>query len=184
MDRTLKVFSKTQHLFAELTFNYDQRRQATAHCIEYRRLYTDEEEDESKSVYPSMETDIHLSFIQFDSIDKIKEHDVQLVKKQLGREMKDDIKDYTFTYDADPILLRYLVENHRGCIGMVNVLYSFINNTKELKFLSATNPRFDVDISSNSLETNLDCMLRVPVYTDREVGEISPYDIKRLPPWY
>ena len=184
MDRTLKVFSKTQHLFAEFVFNYDQRRQATAHYTEYRRLYTDDEEDENKSVYPGMETDVYLTFKQFDSIAQIKAHDMEVVKKELGREMKDDIKDYTFFYDPVPILLRYVVANHIGCIGMVNILYSFADNTKEVKFLSATHPRFDIDISSNSLETNLDCILRIPVYTDREVGEISPYDMKKLPPWY
>ena len=184
MDRTLKVFTKTQHLFAEFTFNYDQRQQATAHAVEYRRLYRDDEEDENKSVYPSMETDIHLQFKQFDSIEQIKAHDVDLVKNEMGRDMKDDIKDYTFFYDPVPILLRYVVANHRGCIGMVNIMYSFADNTKEVKFLSASNPRFDFDLSSNSLETNLSCILRIPVYSDREVGEINPYDLSRLPPWY
>lgn len=185
MDRTLKVFSKSGHLFAEFAFNYEQRNQANAHYIQYRRLYNDDEEDENKSVYPSMEMDVYLQFKQFASIDEIKAHDIALVKKELGRDMTDPAPTYKYVYEETPVLLRYVVENHLGCIGMVNILFSFISNAKEVKFLSATNPRFDVDISSNSLETNLDCILRIPLYRDREEpGQISSYDLKRLPPWY
>jgi hypothetical protein len=183
MDRTLKVFAKTGHLFAEFTFHYDHVNQATGHYIQYRRLYRDDEEDENKSVYPSMEMDLYLNFKQFASIEQIKEHDKQVVKKEIGHDMT-DARGYDYVYDETPILSRYVVANHIGCIGMVNILYSFQNNTKELKFLSATHPRYDVDISSNSLETNLSCILRVPVYVDRDVREISSYDLKRLEPWY
>jgi hypothetical protein len=183
MDRSLKVYSKTQHLFAEFTFHYDHAKQATVHWIQYRRLYRDDEEDESKSVYPLMEMDAHLTYKKFATIAQIKTHDIDVVKSQLGHEMA-NVKDYTFVYDETPVLLRYIVANHIGCIGMVNILFSFSNNTKEVKFLSATNPRFDIDISSNSLETNVECILRIPVYTDREVREISTYDLKRLEPWY
>ena len=183
MDRTLKVFAKTGHLFAEFVFHYDHAQQATGHYTQYRRLYNDDEEDENKSVYPSKEMDIYLQFKQFHSIDQVKAHDIEVVKKEVGRDMTDS-RGYEYVYDPVPVLLRYVVANHIGCIGMVNVLFSFINNTKEVKFLSATHPRFDVDISSNSLETNLSCILRIPVYKDREVGEISSYDLKRLEPWY
>ena len=184
MDRTLKVFAKTGHLFAEFVFHYDHIRQATGHYTQYRRLYNDDEEDENKSVYPSNDRDIYLQFKQFDSIEKIKEHDIELVKKEVGRDMKDPPASYSYVYDPVPVLLRYVVANHIGTIGMVNVLFSFINNTKEVKFLSAYHPRFDVDISSDSLETNLSCIMRIPVYKDREVGEISSYDLTRLEPWY
>ena len=104
----------------------------------------------------------------------------EVVKKEMGHDMSNP-KDYTYVYDPEPVQIRYLVENHRGCIGMVNAVFCFINNTKEVKFLSATNTRYDVDITSDSLETNLECMLRIPLYRDREEpGQISPYDIKRL----
>ncbi|MDB5006951.1 MAG: hypothetical protein JWP45_1344 [Mucilaginibacter sp.] len=183
MDRTLKVYTKTDHLFAEFTFHYDHPRQATAHYIQYRRLYNDDEEDESKSVYPSYERDVYLQFKQFDSIEEIKADDIELVKKELGGDMT-DARGYTYVYDPQPVLLRYIAANHIRCIGMLNVLFSFIDNTKEVKFLSGTNPRFDVEISSNSLETNISCITRIPVYTARDVGEISSYDLKRLEPWY
>jgi hypothetical protein len=184
MDRTLKVYAPTGHLFAELTFNYDKTRQATAYCQEYRRLYNDDEEDENKSVYPGYGRDMYLNYREFNSMEEIKAHDKEVVKNELGRDMKDPAS-YTYVYDEQPVLLRYVVANHIGCIGMANILFSFINNTKEVKFLSASNPRFDFDISSNSLETNLSCILRIPLFREREEpGEISPYDLTKLPAWY
>lgn len=184
MDRTLKVFASTGHLFAEFVFHYDRARQAAVHWTEYRRLYNDDEEDENKSVYPGMDMDTHLSFMRFNSLDEIRAYDIDVVKKELGRDMKDP-KGYTYVYEAQPILQRYVVENHIGCIGMVNILYSFTDNTKEVKFLSAANPRFDVDLSSSSLETNIECILRIPVYQERgEPRDISPHDLKKLAPWY
>lgn len=180
MDRTLKVYAPTGHLFAEFSFYYDQPRQATAKYIQYRRLYNDDEEDESKSVYPRWETDLYLSFVQFDSIEKIKAHDRDLVKKESGRDMTAPGQ-YTYVYDADPVLQRYVAANHTGCIGMINIAYSFINNTKEVRFLSAEHPRFDWDLSSHSLETNLSCILRIPLHNERI---ISVHDLNRLPPWY
>jgi hypothetical protein len=184
MDRTLKVYTKTDHLFAEFTFNYDHARQASAHYIQYRRLYNDDEEDENKSVYPSDERDLYLQFHQFDSIEQVMSSDRDLVKRELGRDMTDDPASYKYVYDPTPVLLRYVAENHLGCIGMINILFSFIENTKEVKFLSGTHPRFDFDLSSNSLETNISCIARIPVYTDRDVREINTHDLKRLGAWY
>jgi len=186
MDRTVKVYSASGHLFAEITFNYEHHKQVKAFCQEYRRLYNDDEEDESKSVYPGYGQDLYLQYREFKSIEEIKAYDKELVKKELGRDMKDPAASYKYVYDDQPVLLRYVVANHIGCIGMVNILFSFINNTKEVKFLSATNPRFDVDVSSNSLETNIICITtKIPVYKDREEPrEISSYDLTRLEPWY
>jgi len=184
MDRTLKVYTKTDHLFAQFTFSYDQRQQATAHYIQYRRLYSDDEEDESKSVYEIDNRELHLQFKQFGTIDQIKAHDMDLVKNELGRDMKDPATTYKYVYEAPPILLRYTAINRNGCVGIINIMYSFINNTKEVKFLSGTNPRYDFDLTANSLETNLSCILRIPVYTDRDIQEINIHDLKKLPPWY
>lgn len=183
MDRTLKVFTKTDHLFAEFVFHYDHPGQASGRYTEYKRLYRDDEEDEGKSVYPIMDSDLYLQYREFSSIDKIKAHDIEVVKKELGREMKDP-RGYNYVYDPSPVLLRYVVENHRGCTGMVNIYFSFINNTKDLKFLSAANPRFDFELSSNSLETNVSCIRRIPLYEHGEQREISSHDLRRLEPWY
>jgi hypothetical protein len=185
MDRTLKVYSKTGHLFAEFIFSYNHPKEASVHYIEYRRLYNDDEEDENKSVYPSMESDRRLDFRKFKSIDEIKAYDKEIVKREMSHYMKDPVTSYKFEYDADPVLLRYIVANWRDTIGMVNVRFSFINNTKEVKFLSATNPRFDFDITSDSLESNVECIVRIPLYQEREEPrEISSHDLKRLEPWY
>lgn len=183
MDRTLKVYTKTDHLFAEFTFLYEHTNQAKAKYTQYRRLYNDDEEDENKSVYPLMEMDAYLDYRQFDSIDQIKAYDKEVVKNHLGRDMT-DARGYNYVYSAEPVLLRYIAANHIGFIGMVNIMFSFIDNTKEVKFLSGTNPRFDAELTSNSLETNINCILKIQVYTDRDVTSIHPGDLKRLPPWY
>jgi len=184
MDRTFKVYTKTDHLFAEFTFSYDQPGRASARYIQYRRLFNDDEEDENKSVYPSDERDFHVDFRQFDSINKIKAYDQEIVKKEIGRDMRADAGPYKYVYDSQPVLLRYIAANHMGVVGMINILFSFIENTKEVKFLSGTHPRFDFDLSSNSLETNISCILKIPVYTDRDIREISPHDLTKLGPWY
>jgi hypothetical protein len=184
MDRTLKVYTKTDHLFAQFTFNYDDRQRATAQYIQYRRLYSDDEEDESKSVFEIDNRELNLQFRQFNSIDQVKAHDIELVKNELGRDMKDPATTYKYVYEAPPILQRYTVVNRNGCVGIINIMYSFINNTKEVQFLSGTNPRYDFELSSNSLETNSSCIQKIPVYTDRDSGQISFHDLKQLPQWY
>jgi len=125
---------------------------------------------------------VYLELRQFNSTEEIKAHDIELVKKQMGRDMKGE---YTYVYDATPIMQRYVAENHIGFIGMVNITYSFIDNIKEVRFQSGTNPRFDVEISSNSLETNLSCMLRIPLYRERdEPRELGSHELRKLPVWY
>src|ERR1700744_3256529 len=103
MDRTLKVYTKTDHLFAEFTFHYDRPQQVSVHYVQYRRLYNDDEEDENKSVYPMGETDVYVQFRQFGSIDEIKAYDVELVKKELHRDMTDP-RGYNYVYNPDPVL--------------------------------------------------------------------------------
>ncbi len=184
MDRTLKVYTKTGHLFVEITFNYDRDRQVGAHYILYRRLYTEDEGDEGKAVYPSDERDLYLTFRQFESIEQIKAYDIELVKKEFGRDMPDPANTYKYVYDPTPVYLRYIAGTDRRFVGIVNIIFSFINNTKEVKFLSGTNPRFDQELTSNSLESNISCILRISVYSDRDITQIYSQDLKRLPPWY
>lgn len=185
MDRILKVYAKTGHLFAEFDFYYEYPQTAKVRYTEYRRLYNDDEEDENKSVYPGMESDRHLSYTRFSSIDQAKAHDREVVIKEMGREMKDKPEQYTYVYSNDQVLQRYVAENHLGCIGIINIRYCFVDNMKEVRFLSADNPRFDIDLASNGLETNIDCIRRIPVNRDRqEPGELHPNDLKKLEPWY
>lgn len=183
MDRTLKVYAKSGHLFAVFKFEYDNRNQAGGVYTMYRRLYNDDEEDEDKRVFELATLSIYPHYRKFDSIEQIKEHDKQFVKQNLGHEMENP-ESYNYVYEEQPVLYRCIVENHRGFVGMVNIIFSFINNTKEVKFLSGSEPRFDFDLTSDSLESNLECMMRIPVYTDRNIEEIRPNELRRLPEWY
>ncbi|MCC2546212.1 hypothetical protein LJY25_07130 [Hymenobacter sp. BT175] len=183
MDRTLKVYAKTGHLFAQVVFYYDQPHQVTAHYTLYQALDQGDGEDESKSVYPVSDRDLYVPFRQFASVKEIKAHDVEFVKKAAYGDMADP-RDYSFTYDSTPILLRYVIEGHPVYKGLVNVLYSFEDNTKEVRYLSASNPRFDHELSTNSLETNIACIARIPIYYNGELFPINHNDLTRLEPWY
>ncbi|RYY93684.1 MAG: hypothetical protein EOO11_19295 [Chitinophagaceae bacterium] len=183
MDRTLKVFAPTGHLFAELTFEYDRYRNAGVKLLQYRRIYSDDEEDESKSVYPGYETELQLPARSFDSIEAIREYDRDLVRRELGCDMTTP-GEYGYQYEDTPVLLRYVAESHRGCAGMVDVYFSFINNTKELHFRSAEHPRFDWDGSATSLATNIESILAIPDWRNPEQGLLQGYDLKRIGPWY
>ena len=184
MDRTLKVYAQTGHLFAEIIFNYDKDRRVSASYTEYRRLNSDDEPDEDKSVYALSTRDLYADFRQFDTIDQVKAHDIEFVKKEIGRDMPDPATSYKYTYDATPVYLRYIAGNDRHFVGIVNIMFSFIDNFKEVKFLSGAGPRFDHEFTANSTETNLSCIARIPVYSDRDVTTIYSGDIKRLPAWY
>lgn len=184
MDRILKVYTKTDHLFAEFTFSYDSPRQVSAHYTLYRRLYSDDEEDESKSVYPLDNRDIYVNYREFSSIDEIKNYDKGVVRENLGRDMTDPAESYRYVYPPDPVLIRYVAANHLGTIGMIDFLFSFIENTKDMRYRSAEHPRFDFDLQAGSLDSNISCIAKIPIYRYGEIYEISPYDLKRLEPWY
>ena len=184
MDRTLTIIKPSGHKLAEVTFNYDHPRQCKARHQEYRQLYDDNDpDDESKSVYPSMDMEHYVTYREFKSIDEIKAYDKDFVKKELERHIGDTSK-CTYVYDPTPVLHRYILANHREFMAMINVMFSFIDNTKEIKLLSGYHPRFDVDVSTNSLETNMAAIVKMPLFIDRDQREISSYDLKRLEPWY
>jgi hypothetical protein len=184
MDRILKVFAPTGHLFALFVFNYDRPNSATGKYTTYRRIYNDDEEDEHKAVYPMMEMDFYPGFKQFSSINEIQANDRRLVLKEVGRDMdKPDL--YKYVYGEEPILYRYVTDSEHYNIGMINIYSSFINNTKELRYYSAKESRFDFEISSNSLETNIDCILRIPFFAhDGEVVSLNYHDLRRVPTGY
>ncbi|MBF9221444.1 hypothetical protein [Hymenobacter ruricola] len=184
MDRTVKIFKPSGHKLAEITFSYDRGQQAQARITEFGQLYDDDDpDDESKSVYELLSRESYVKYQQFDSIDKIKAFDREYARRELRTSLDKPIDQYTFVYDADPVLLRYVLSRHHQgeVIGMVNVRFSFINNTKELAFLSGQHPRFDTELSANSLETNYSCMERMMLYED---SIVSACDVTRLDPWY
>src|SRR5688500_2362045 len=150
MDRILKVYAKTGHLFAEFKFYYDQPRQVSAYYTQYSPLDI-EGPDDIKSVIPLMRGELYVNYREFASIEEIKAHDVQLVQKELGRDM-DKPEDYTYEYPEHITMHRYVAQNHIGCIGLIDIRFNFISNIKELKFMSGADPRFDHELSSGSLE--------------------------------
>jgi hypothetical protein len=149
-------------------------------------LYDDNDpDDENKSVYPSMDMEHYVTYKEFKSVDEIKAYDKDFMKREIGRYLNNiDLNKCRFEYATDPVLYRYIMANHQGFMAMINVLFSFVNNTKEIKLLSGYNPRFDVDVSTNSLESNVAAIVKMPLFMDRDQREISAYDLKRLEPWY
>jgi len=181
MDRTLTVFKPSGHKLAEIVFAYDKPQQASAYVTEFRQLYDDNDpDDESKSVYESGTREHYLNYRQFDSIDQIRAFDREFVRKELGRDLTSPLESHRFEYGEEPIMQRYVAANHFGVIGMANVRYSFSANLKEVSFLSGRSPKFDTEISANSLETNLSCLLRI---TEYDTPIIHPSDLNKLPLW-
>jgi hypothetical protein len=173
MDRILRIYTKTDHLFAEFIISYDQRRQAYVNYTGYRQLYSDDEpESESKSVYPLDYMDYHLPYQEFRSIDEIKAADLRMVKERI----REDLGTHKFVYEPNEILYRYTLTTHRDFPGIVNIRANFLENKKELELISGISERMDERIESNSLEGNFSLIERI--YDDR--ARYS--DIKRIAP--
>jgi hypothetical protein len=183
MDRTVKIIKASGHKVAEIAFSYDGARQAMARITEFSQFGADDDpDDESKSVYELYSRELYVNYQQFDSIDKIKAFDREYAKKQLSHHLTNPIDHYTFVYDPDPVLFRYVLTRPHGVVvGLVNARFSFVNNTKEVAFLSGRHPQLDMEISSDSLETNYDCMARMMLYED---SILLACDVLRLDPWY
>jgi len=173
MDRILRIYTKTDHLFAEFIFSYDQRRQLYINYTGYRQLYSDDEpESESKSVYPIDYMDYNESFREFKSIDEIKAWDKEHVKQRIH----ENLSTHKFVYEAEDVLYRYIVSNHRNFPGIINIRANFLENKKELELISGINLRDDCSLSSNSLQDNFDLIELIPNddvrYSDRK--KIAP----------
>jgi hypothetical protein len=183
MDRTLTVFKPSGHKLAELTFLYDEPRQCIVRLAEFNQLYDDNDPaDEDKSVFELMAREQYVPFQQFDSLDQARAADRELVRRELGRDLSAPLDAYRFVYAPEPILQRYVAANHVGVIGMAHVRYSFIDNLKEVAFLSARSPKYDQELTATSLQTNLSLLTALADYEhDRPL--ISASDLTRLPLW-
>lgn len=174
MDRILRIYTKTDHLFAEFHVSYDERKQAYVNYVGYRQLYSDDEpESESKSVYPIDHMDYHIPYREFKSIDEIKQYDREMAKERLRDELTDS---HTFVYEPEEVLYRYVIKNHRNIPGIVNIRVNFAENFKELELISGINPRDDYRMSGSSLEGNFAMIESIPddhvKYSDRQ--KIAP----------
>ncbi len=173
MDRILRIYTKTDHLFAEFIISYDQRRQAYVNYTGYRQLYSDDEpESESKSVYVIDYMDYNIPYRDFRSIEEIKAEDLRMVKERI----REDLSHHKFVYEPNEVLYRYTLTTHRDFPGIVNIRANFLENKKELELISGISERMDEKIESNSLEGNFSLIERI--YDER--ARYS--DIKRIAP--
>lgn len=183
MERTCTIFKPSGHKLATMTFNYDWYHRATVSVAEFRQLYADDDpDDESKSVYESSQYELHHAARQFAFLDEIKAFDRDFAGRELWLRQDYPLATCQFTYDPAPVLLRYVASYPNKLVGMCDVRFSFPDNVKQVSFRSAEHPRFDMDLTADSLETNLSCLGRIELY-----GEpiISPgLDLAQLGPWY
>jgi hypothetical protein len=175
MDRTLRVYAATGHLFAEITIDYEHAQNVSARCTVYQPA---EGPEDLKTVVPLIMFPLELPYREFASIEEMQAGDVQTVKEQLAAHMTDEPGNYTYAYDDQPVLVRYVA----GDTGIVDIRFSFAGNTKHLKFISAINPRHDCELSSLSLETNISLISRIPVYDGEGGQKFDTSTLRRLSP--
>ncbi|TCJ13126.1 hypothetical protein EPD60_13735 [Flaviaesturariibacter flavus] len=183
MDRVLKVFSRPNCLFAELSFFYDRPDSVSALLTTYRAIEFENDGEFSYSVYPGLNQELYPSFRRFSSVAEARAHDWELVRQRAAHEFEAGLT-YTYGYDEDPVLLRYVLEDHRGCQAMIDFRYSFAANTKTMVYRSTQHPRFDHELVATGLDSNADCMQRVPLFHMGEPTSINFNDLRRLEPWY
>lgn len=187
MDRHLKIFAKKGYLFAEIRFRYGVRKKVTATLTEHRLLYESEDADTGEITYSTYELSSrelpYVSFRQFRSMEELKQHDIDFAKQELRSNDMGNVADYNFEYGDETQQARYFIgHNHQNYImGVADVSYNFKENTKRVKFLSGQSLKWDSDIESNCLESNLDLIGRIPLY-DQNNNEWDPafYDIKTV----
>lgn len=182
MERTCTIFKPSGHKLAELTFTYDWDNWATVSVVEFQPIDTDDLGDESKLVYEGCRYELQHAPQPFASLAAIQAFDRDFASRELWLRHDHALASCRFEYSPDPVLLRYVVSSPRRFIGLCDVYFSFIDNTKRVTFRSAEHPRFDMELTADGLETNFNCMGRITKY-----GEPAIYrglDIAQLGPWY
>ncbi len=183
MERTCTIIKPSGHKLAELTFTYDWHNRATVSVVEFRQLMDDDDpNDEYKSVYEASCYELEHAPQQFDSLAAIQAFDRDFASRKLWLRHDYALATCRFEYSPDPVLLRYVVSHPRQLIGMCDVYFSFIANTKQATFRSAEHPRFDMELTADSLETNFSCLGRFSMYGEPVIH--SGLDIARLGAWY
>jgi hypothetical protein len=184
MERTCTIFKPSGHKLAELTFTYDWNNWATVSVVEFRQLYDDNEDpsDESKSVYEASRYEQQHAPRQFASVAAIQAFDRDFASRELWLRHDHALANCRFEYSPDPVLLRYVVSHPRRVVGLCDVYFSFIDNTKRAIFRSAEHPRFDMELTADSLETNFSCMGRFSLYGEPVIHR--GLDIAQLEAWY
>lgn len=157
MDRKLLIHSKKGYLFAELNFNYEVQGRAEGSVTQYSHY---EIEPGLYSTFPLMTMDLWPEYKKYGSVDEIKAYDLGVVKDRLGREMG-NMNDYVLSYETEDRFRRYVIQNSREVVGVVNIRSNFHQNMKELEFISTLSVYHDEKIMSDSLEGNFDLVQRI-----------------------
>ena len=177
MDRLFKVYCKRGYTLAEVEFSYDKRQQVTVKYKQYSMLYESQDPDTGEitiSTYErSSEHDPYHTFREFSTIEDVKAHDIEYAKKRFGRDMNEPAG-YEYIYETEPVLRRYVISNHSGCIGIADIKYNFPDNIKEIRFLSGKQFIDDMVMTESCLKTNYNLIQSLPM-TDRW-GEPWHYD--------
>lgn len=149
MDRELKVM-KDGCILAELSYDYERPTSGKVNII-INRIYN--LGDDMKSTYPIYQYESYFNHNSPPkSIDELKAYDMDLLKKE--RDFTENLGG-VIEYIYEPVQYRYIMERgHLGVIGIAEIDTDFNTGKKEMKFISARRLKEDMNISSNSLESN------------------------------
>ena len=153
MDRELRVMEGGYEL-AELLYNYDHPTSGKVK-IKINRIY--DLDDDMKSFYPLYEYETYFHHSAFKSLDELKSFDKDLLKNE--SDFAPHISG-SLEYLYEPLVYRYLL-THRNTVGIAEINTDFNENTKEMKFLSARRQKEDLNLSSDSFETNKSMLKRM-----------------------
>ncbi|WP_448698889.1 hypothetical protein ACFGVR_18530 [Mucilaginibacter sp. AW1-3] len=161
MDRNLRVL-KNDILFAELVFIYETQVSGNVSVTMYGSKPIG---DGLSTVFPLVTYRTEFSHSLLTTFDAIEEFDRGFLKSQPAPPQPEDLADVaSITYDDsmalvyDAVHYRYVFNSPFG--GIADVYANFIENTKELKFISGNSISGDNSASSNSFETNLNFCIR------------------------
>ncbi len=153
MERHLQVYDKSGALFAEFYFNYETATSGEVRITTYTQGETIAGID-IKPVIPLTTYTVPFSHGKINSIDEIKKFDQSPAIDQLLEAAGMSIRNMDFVYPSTVRAFRYNILHQADCVGIVNIRANFIENIKELEFMSASRIKSDEALSSNSLETN------------------------------
>lgn len=181
MDRTFKVYSRPNCLYAELTFGYDRPGEVSCRCVTYGAYESGTDDEPSWSVYKLGERELHLPFQRCSTRAELEAYDRALFARLLKEDL-DPALTPTFAYEEEPQQVRYFFENHLGFHGMADIRFDFLQNTKELRYYSGHTLRDDWTLQATALDSNSDCMLQVPLFERGEPTQLNLRDARKIGP--
>jgi|GEM_PF-6283911 len=89
------------------------------------------------------------------SIEEAKTFDIASSIEQFKGEDGFNINNYSFDYNNNPLLFRYVVYDGTNLLGIANIEGLFTENEKKLEWISVNRMNFDKRLPSSSLENNM-----------------------------